>query len=99
MNEYDPAKDQKIKQNFSFLHQEGKAECKKALQTELGLEVKADTPLIGMVGRLSNQKGLDLVDYVITDIMRQDIQLVVLGMGEGRYFNLFTVMVNRKKSC
>ena len=43
-----------------------------------------------MVGRLSNQKGLDLVDYVITDIMRQDIQLVVLGMGEGRYFNLFS---------
>ena len=43
-----------------------------------------------MVGRLSNQKGLDLVDYVIADIMRQDIQLVVLGMGEGRYFNLFS---------
>ena len=90
MNEYDPATDQKIKQNFSFSHQEGKAECKRALQEELGLDVKADTPLIGMVGRLSNQKGLDLVDYVITDIMRQDIQLVVLGMGEGRYFNLFS---------
>jgi len=43
-----------------------------------------------MVGRLSNQKGLDLVDYVIADIMRQDVQLVVLGMGEGRYFNLFS---------
>ena len=90
MNEYNPATDTKIKQNFSFSHQEGKAECKKALQQELGLEIKADTPLIGMVGRLSNQKGLDLVDYVITDIMRQDIQLVVLGMGEGRYFNLFS---------
>lgn len=43
-----------------------------------------------MVGRLSNQKGLDLVDYVIADIMRQKVQLVVLGMGEGRYFNLFS---------
>ena len=43
-----------------------------------------------MVGRLSNQKGLDLVDYVISDIMHQDVQLVVLGMGEGRYFNLFS---------
>ena len=41
-----------------------------------------------MVGRLSNQKGLDLVDYVISDLMKKDIQLVVLGMGEGRYFNL-----------
>ena len=90
INEYDPAQDPKIAQNFSFEHLEGKAACKKALQEELGLEVNPDTPVIGMVGRLSNQKGLDLVDYVITDIMRQDVQLVVLGMGEGRYFNLFS---------
>ena len=90
MNEYDPAKDGRIAQNYSFEHPEGKAACKKALQEELGLEVKPETPVIGMVGRLSNQKGLDLVDYVISDIMRQDVQLVVLGMGEGRYFNLFS---------
>ena len=90
MNEYDPSKDRKIIQNYSFEHLEGKAACKKELQEELGLDVKPDTPVIGMVGRLSNQKGLDLVDYVIADIMRQDVQLVVLGMGEGRYFNLFS---------
>ncbi len=90
INEYNPETDKNIKQNFSFKHLKGKAACKQALQEELGLEVKADVPLIGMVGRLSNQKGLDLVDYVITDIMRQDVQLVVLGMGEGRYFNLFS---------
>ena len=90
MNEYNPEKDPLIKQNFSVKHLEGKAQCKKALQEELGLEVNPDTPLIGMVGRLSNQKGLDLVDYVIADIMRQNVQLVVLGMGEGRYFNLFS---------
>ena len=90
INEYNPETDPKIEQNFSVRHMEGKAACKKALQEELGLEVKADIPLIGMVGRLSNQKGLDLVDYVITDIMRQNVQLVVLGMGEGRYFNLFS---------
>ena len=90
INEYDPSKDTRIAQNYSFGHLEGKAACKKALQEELGLDVKPGTPVIGMVGRLSNQKGLDLVDYVITDIMRQDVQLVVLGMGEGRYFNLFS---------
>ena len=90
MNEYDPAKDPKIAQNYSFRHLEGKAACKKALQEELGLEISPDTPLIGMVGRLSNQKGLDLVDYVISDIMHENVQLVVLGMGEGRYFNLFS---------
>ena len=90
MNEYDPATDSRIARNFTFENLEGKAACKKALQEDLGLDVKPDTPVIGMVGRLSNQKGLDLVDYVISDIMRQDVQLVVLGMGEGRYFNLFS---------
>ena len=90
MNEYDPKQDPKIKQNYSYEHPEGKGACKKSLQEELGLEINPALPVIGMVGRLSNQKGLDLVDYVITDIMRQDIQLVVLGMGEGRYFNLFS---------
>ena len=90
MNEYDPAKDRYIPQHFTYEKLQGKADCKAALQDELGLEVKPEIPVIGMVGRLSNQKGLDLVDYVISDIMRQDIQMVVLGMGEGRYFNLFS---------
>ena len=90
MNEYDPEKDSHIPEHFTISNLEGKARCKAALQEELGLDVNPDTPLIGMVGRLSNQKGLDLVDYVISDIMRQDVQMVVLGMGEGRYFNLFS---------
>ncbi len=90
MADYDPETDQRIAATYSVSDLAGKAECKKALQEELGLDVRPDVPIIGMVGRLSNQKGLDLVDYVIADIMRQDIQLVVLGMGEGRYFNLFS---------
>ena len=90
MADYDPETDQRIAATYSVSDLAGKAECKKALQEELGLDVRPDVPIIGMVGRLSNQKGLDLVDYVIADIMRQDVQLVVLGMGEGRYFNLFS---------
>ncbi|MBR6165697.1 MAG: glycogen synthase GlgA [Clostridia bacterium] len=90
MEDYNPVTDPRIAQNYGIQDLAGKAVCKKALQEELGLDVREDVPIIGMVGRLSNQKGLDLVDYVITDIMRQDVQLVVLGMGEGRYFNLFS---------
>ena len=90
MDEYDPAKDRNIAATYSDGNMSGKTACKKQLQEELGLDVNPDVPVIGMVGRLSNQKGLDLVDYVIADMMRQDIQLVVLGMGEGRYFNLFS---------
>ncbi len=90
MVDYNPASDSRIAAGYSADVLTGKAACKKALQENLGLEVRPDVPIIGMVGRLSNQKGLDLVDYVIADIMRQDVQLVVLGMGEGRYFNLFS---------
>ncbi|MBR0513782.1 MAG: glycogen synthase GlgA [Clostridia bacterium] len=90
MAEYNPATDNHIAKVFSVDNKAGKAACKAALQEELGLDIKPDVPVIGMVGRLSNQKGLDLVDYVIADMMRLDIQLVVLGMGEGRYFNLFS---------
>ncbi|MCL1796289.1 MAG: glycogen synthase GlgA [Clostridia bacterium] len=67
----------------------GKAACKKALQHELLLEQKPDTPVIGMVTRLSGQKGLDLIDHVIGQIMDLDVQLVVLGKGDTRYVDLF----------
>ena len=90
MEDYNPETDERIPARYNAEDLSGKAACKKALQEELGLEVRPDVPIIGMVGRLSNQKGLDLVDYVIADIMRLDVQLVVLGMGEGRYFNLFS---------
>ena len=68
----------------------GKALNKRALQEELGLDIDPDVPIIGMVGRLSNQKGLDLVDYIIGELMQEKIQLVVLGMGDAKYFNLFS---------
>ena len=90
IDEYNPETDPRIDRCYSANDLSGKAACKQALQKELGLDPNPETPVIGMVGRLSNQKGLDLIDYVISDIMRQDVQLVVLGMGEGRYFNLFS---------
>ena len=88
--DYNPRTDTHIAGTFSPEDLSGKAACKAALQQELGLEVNPDIPIIGMVGRLSNQKGLDLVDYIIADLMREKVQLVVLGMGESRYVNLFS---------
>ncbi len=90
MVDYNPAIDNRIAATYSAEDPSGKAACKKALQESLGLEVRPDVPIIGMVGRLSNQKGLDLVDYVIGDLMQEDVQLVVLGMGDSRYVNLFS---------
>lgn len=47
-------------------------------------------PLVGIISRLSNQKGFDLIECVIRELMATGIQLVVLGMGEAKYTNLFS---------
>jgi len=91
MVDYDPSIDNRIAKTYTFeTLDDGKAACKADLQQKLGLEVNPDIPVIGMVGRLSNQKGLDLVDYIMGDLMQKKVQLVVLGMGESRYVNLFS---------
>ena len=88
--EFDPTRDEMIEATYSADNMAPKAVNKRALQQQLGLEVRPDVPVIGIVSRLSSQKGLDLVDHVIADIMREDVQLVVLGMGDSRYINLFS---------
>ncbi|MBQ8160145.1 MAG: glycogen synthase GlgA [Clostridia bacterium] len=87
--DYDPSRDQNIASTFTPDDLTGKAACKAVLQQEMDFVVDPDIPIIGMVGRLTNQKGLDLVDCVISDIMQENVQLVVLGMGDNRYVNLF----------
>ncbi|KAL0332079.1 UNVERIFIED_CONTAM: Granule-bound starch synthase 2, chloroplastic/amyloplastic [Sesamum calycinum] len=61
--------------------QSGKPQCKAALQKELGLPVRADVPLIGFIGRLDQQKGVDLIAEAVPWMMGQDVQLVMLGTG------------------
>jgi len=90
IGEYNPETDPMIYKNYTTETLADKVENKLKLQEALGLEVNKDVPLIAMVGRLSNQKGLDLVDCVLGDIMAENVQLVVLGMGEARYTNLFS---------
>lgn len=90
VSEYNPANDPQITQPYTVDAPEGKMACKTALQREMGLIEAPDVPLIGMVTRLSGQKGLDLIDYVIQQIMAEDVQLVVLGKGDARYTDLFS---------
>ena len=67
-----------------------KAANKAALQKELGLEQEKDTFLIGIVSRMTDQKGFDLVDYMFDEIMAEPkIQIVALGTGEQRYEDMF----------
>jgi starch synthase len=64
---------------------QGKAACKKGLQQRCGLAEKPRTPLLGMVSRLAEQKGLDLVGKTAQTLLQQDVQLVVLGEGDAAY--------------
>ncbi|KAL5582275.1 hypothetical protein UlMin_014717 [Ulmus minor] len=61
--------------------QSGKLQCKAALQKELGLPVREDVPLLGFIGRLDHQKGVDLIADAIPWMVGQDVQLVMLGTG------------------
>ncbi|MDP3804442.1 MAG: glycosyltransferase, partial [Candidatus Omnitrophota bacterium] len=65
---------------------------KEALQKELGLKVDRDIPMIGLISRLADQKGLDLVAKIIDDLLNLKIQFVLLGTGDNKYHVLFEKM-------
>ena len=89
-DEYNPETDVWLTTNYSVDNfRKEKVKNKVALQKELGLEVDPKVMMIGIVSRLTDQKGLDLVDYVIEEICSEDTQLVVLGTGTPKYENLF----------
>ena len=82
---YDPENDRFLRVTFSGDNRRGKAILKASLQQECGLEQRPEAALIGFIARLTAQKGLDLIERVLDDIMRQDVQLVFLGMGDRHY--------------
>ncbi|MDE7326153.1 MAG: glycogen synthase GlgA [Lachnospiraceae bacterium] len=89
-DEYNPETDPFIVQHYNAKNfRKEKIKNKRALQEELGLEVDDKKFMIGIVSRLTDQKGFDLIDYVIEEICAEDTQLVVLGTGEEKYEHLF----------
>ncbi len=87
---YDPETDKCIFVNFSADDPSGKAENKSALQELLGLPVKADAPVIGIVSRLVAHKGFDLIKKIMWELLEtSDVQLAVLGSGDWEYESFF----------
>jgi starch synthase len=81
-DKYDPAQ---AKHPFSAEDFSGKAACKADLQQELDLPVKPDTPLLVLVSRLTDQKGLDLLSGCLGRLLSQDLQIAILGTGDEHY--------------
>ncbi|MBQ9745837.1 MAG: glycogen synthase, partial [Clostridia bacterium] len=86
---YDPAVDEDIPFKFTPEDLSGKKKNKAALQKEFGLEVKADVPLIAMVSRLAEHKGFELVCKVADELMKDDVQFVLLGTGDAEFEKFF----------
>lgn len=85
ISEWNPCTDEHIVAHYSIDDLSGKAECKAALQKELGLPLRPDCPLIGFIGRLDYQKGIDLIQAAMPELMQDDVQFVMLGSGDPRY--------------
>ena len=81
MDEWNPEADPDCAASFSVMDLSGKLECKRALQKELGLPQRDDVPMMGFIGRLDWQKGPDLLQQALHDMMREDVQVVMLGSG------------------
>jgi len=81
-DEWNPETDKHLPGHFSPTRMTGKAICKQALQNRMGLEVNPDVPLLGVVSRLTHQKGLDLLLEIAPRLMELPVQLVILGSGE-----------------
>lgn len=84
-----PETDDRIFAHFSAKNPAGKQVNKRMLQELLGLPVREDIPIVAVISRLVDQKGFDLIDCVLLDILEEDIQFVILGTGESRYENMF----------
>jgi starch synthase len=78
---WNPATDPVLAQCYDAGRLAGKGVCKRALQVEMGLPVKAKAPLFGVVSRLTGQKGLDLLHGALPDLLAEGGQLVILGTG------------------
>jgi starch synthase len=87
--QWDPIVDELIPHRYDVRTIDLKAENKQALCEKFRLPFSKTTPLIGIISRLADQKGFDLIGEVFDDLLTMDLQMVVLGTGEKRYHDLF----------
>ncbi len=96
LDEWNPETDALIPARYSAQNPAGKAVCKSALLQSMGLpQRRGKVPLIGIISRLADQKGFDLIGEAMEMIASQDLQMVVLGTGQLKYHELFQLFSAR----
>ncbi len=94
-NFYNPKKDEALFANYGYNELDKKLENKVALQKIVGLTEAPDTPLVAIVSRMVESKGLDLIMCVMDDILKEKVQVVILGCGDNKYEDFFRWKGNR----
>lgn len=89
---WSPEKDQLIPFKYSAKELPLKRENKKALCKKFNLEYSPEIPVVGIISRLTDQKGVDLIEKALKDIMKEKLHLVVLGSGEKKYQKMFEAL-------
>jgi starch synthase len=92
---WNPETDSYIAKNYSLNNPSGKRMCKTDLQQTFCLSQNPDIPVIGMVSRLTAQKGVDLLEIAVDDLLSQNCQFVLLGAGDKAYQDLFSQIPDR----
>lgn len=93
---WDPRTDPHLPARFGPDNLRGKAACKRRLQKRLDLPARADVPLFGFVGRLVDQKGVDLLEAVLPGLLERDVQCAILGAGQEKH-HLFLQELRRRR--
>jgi 1,4-alpha-glucan branching enzyme len=94
---WNPATDSFIAQNYGPSDLRGKRACKADLQKIFGLPQEPGTPLLSIVSRLVSQKGFDLLEMIMDELLAKDIQFVLLGTGAKRYQESFQSAASRHR--
>ena len=94
--DWDPAHDPHLAAPYSLHNMAGKKKCKKDLLKEFGLPASLEkAPLLGVISRLADQKGFDLLAQILEELFQLDLGFVLLGTGEKKYHDLFTEVAQK----
>lgn len=99
---WNPEKDKHLPKNYTSKDLENKLENKKVLAEKFSLEYKETTPIIGIVSRLYDAKGFDIISEAFPEMIKQNLQIVLLGNGDKKYHTFFEKMAKKfpgKFSC
>lgn len=87
---WSPSHDRRIPRQYHLKNLSGKRECRVELVRESGLPIREHHPLVGMITRLADQKGLDLLESAVDKLFALPIQMIILGTGDQKYHDLLS---------